>query len=86
MSVQITELPQRKHQPVISAADLECLEHIRNVGQFVGDMMQVQDCTSVRRDPAQPLQLTSVIYLMAAQLDSVVERCNQRWLTGEANV
>jgi hypothetical protein len=86
MPAHINALPQSKHQPAISAADLECLAHIRNVGQFVGDMMQVQDCTSVRRDPAQPLQLTSVIYLMAAQLDSVVERCNERWLTGEGSV
>lgn len=44
---------------------------------------------SARRDdlnPAQQLQLTSVIYLMTAQLDGVVEHCNQRWLTGEGNV
>ncbi|PDP89769.1 hypothetical protein CGQ17_23355, partial [Enterobacter cloacae] len=38
------------------------------------------------RDPAQQLQLTSVIYLMTAQLDGVVERCKKRWLTGEDNV
>ncbi|MEV9438420.1 hypothetical protein AB0198_25705, partial [Klebsiella pneumoniae] len=50
------------------------------------DLMQVQDCATVRRDPAQQLQLTSVIYLMTAQLDGVVERCNQQWLTGEGNV
>ncbi|HBM2462781.1 TPA: hypothetical protein LUX55_004585, partial [Enterobacter hormaechei subsp. xiangfangensis] len=48
-------------------------------------LMQEQDCTPLRRDPAQQSQLTSVIYLMTAQLDGVVERCNQRWLTGEAN-
>ncbi|MEH8576157.1 hypothetical protein RAG68_28725, partial [Klebsiella pneumoniae] len=24
--------------------------------------------------------------LMTAQLDGVVERCNQHWLTGESNV
>ncbi|ENU5868203.1 TPA: hypothetical protein ACN18G_004347 [Escherichia coli] len=36
----------------ITARDLECLEHMRNVGQ----------------------------------LDGVVERCNQQWLTGEGNV
>ncbi len=46
----------------------------------------VQDCATVRRDPAQQLQLTSVIYLMTAQLDGMVERCNQHWLTGEDNV
>ncbi|EFD5051925.1 hypothetical protein F1B88_21240 [Escherichia coli] len=65
----------------ITARDLECLEHMRNVGQLVGELMQVQDCATIRRDPAQQLQLTSVIYLMTAQLDGVVERCNQRWLT-----
>ncbi|EOW0253002.1 hypothetical protein ACN4AG_005319, partial [Klebsiella pneumoniae] len=54
--------------------------------QLVNELMQVQDCTSVRRDPAQQLQLTSVIYLMTAQLDGVVERCNQQWLTEEGNV
>ena len=47
---------------------------------------ELQDCATVRRDPAQQLQLTSVIYLMTAQLDGVVERCNQQWLTGEGNV
>ena len=57
----------------ITARDLECLEHMRNVGQLVSDL-------------AQQLQLTSVIYLMTAQLDGVVERCNQHWLTGENNV
>ena len=30
----------------ITARDLECLEHMRNVGQLVSDLMQVQDCTS----------------------------------------
>lgn len=70
----------------ITARDLECLEHLRNVGQFVGELMQVQDCTSLRRDPTQQLQLTSVIYLMTAQLDGVVERCNHCWFTGEGNV
>jgi len=73
-------------QTSITTKELECLEHLRNVGQFVNELMQVQDCTAVRRDPAQQLQLTSVIYLMTAQLDGVVERCNQRWLTGEGNV
>ncbi len=54
--------------------------------QLVNELMQVQDCATVRRDPAQQLQLSSVIYLMTAQLDGVVERCNQHWLTGEDNV
>ncbi|KFD20281.1 hypothetical protein GTPT_1370 [Tatumella ptyseos ATCC 33301] len=70
----------------ITASDLECLEHMRNVGQLVTDLMQVQDCATVRRDPAQQLQLTSVIYLMTSRLDDVVKRCNQHWLTGEGNV
>jgi hypothetical protein len=86
MPVNSAERPQNINQPTISRADLECLEHLRNVGQLVGDLMQVQDCTAIRRDPAQQLQLTSVIYLMTAQLDGVVEHCNQRWLTGEGNV
>ena len=86
MPVNSAERPQNLNQPTISRADLECLEHLRNVGQLVGDLMQVQDCTAIRRDPAQRLQHTSVIYLMTAQLDGVVERCNQRWLTGEGNV
>ena len=86
MPVNSAERPQNINQPTISRADFECLEHLRNVGQLVGDLMQVQDCTAIRRDPAQQLQLTSVIYLMTAQLDSVVEHCNQRWLTGEGNV
>lgn len=67
MPVNSAERPQNINQPTISRADLECLEHLRNVGQPVGDLMQVQDCTAIRRDPAQQLQLTSVIYLMTAQ-------------------
>lgn len=37
----------------ITARDLQCLEHMRNVGQPVNELMQVQDCASIRRDPAQ---------------------------------
>ncbi|EOE6860528.1 hypothetical protein ACKS2O_003002 [Cronobacter dublinensis] len=73
-------------QTTITTRDLECLEHMRNVGRLVGELMQVQDCTTVRPDPAQQLQLTSVIYLMTAQLDAVVDRCNQRWLAEETRV
>ena len=29
----------------ITRADLQHLEHLRNVGQLVGELMQVQDCT-----------------------------------------
>ncbi|HIB3267724.1 TPA: hypothetical protein ACWWUK_003882 [Citrobacter youngae] len=86
MHLNITEQAQNKWLSAISQTDLECLEHLRNVGQFVGELVQVQDCTLLRRDPAQQLQLNSVIYLMTAQLDGVVERCNQRWLNGEGNV
>ena len=70
----------------LSIKELESLDPLRTAGHFVSAMMQEQDCTSLRRDPAQQSQLTSVIYLMTAQLDGVVERCNQRWLTGEGNV
>ncbi|HEQ3557130.1 TPA: hypothetical protein VGT14_002803, partial [Klebsiella pneumoniae] len=41
----------------LSIKELECLEHLRNVGHFVSAMMQEQDCTSLRRDPAQQSQL-----------------------------
>ena len=67
----------------LSLKEFECLEHLRNVGQLVGDLMQMQDCTAPRRDPVQQVQLTSLIYLMTARLDDVVESCNQRWLTEE---
>lgn len=76
----------RMKHTTLSIKELECLEHLRNVGHFVSAMMQEQDRTTIRRDPAQQSQLTSVIYLMTAQLDGVVERCNHRWFTGEGNV
>jgi len=66
----------------ITHADLVSLEHLRNVGQFVGDMLLLQD-TTTGHDTEQHLQLASVIHLMTARLDDVVERCNQRWLTEE---
>lgn len=65
----------------ITHADLVSLEHLRNVGQFVGEMLQLQDTTG--HDTEQHLQLASVIHLMTARLDDVVERCNRRWLTEE---
>nr|WP_226572109.1 hypothetical protein [Mangrovibacter yixingensis] len=65
----------------ISLADLRHLEHLRNVGLLIGELMQAQDCASSRPDPAQQAQLTSVIHLMTARLDDMVERCNERWLT-----
>ncbi|WP_438335553.1 hypothetical protein ACSYAE_03410 [Edwardsiella tarda] len=70
----------------IALQDLECLDHLRNVGQLVGELMQEQACVTVQRNPDQKLQLTSLIYLMTTQLDGVVERCNQHWLAGEDNV
>ncbi|RSS76885.1 hypothetical protein EF903_32820 [Streptomyces sp. WAC05292] len=63
-----------------------CLDHLRRLGAKVGARMPRQGQATVRRDPAQQSQLTSLIYLMTAQRDGVVERCNQRWLTGEGNV
>ncbi|WP_313055462.1 hypothetical protein [Atlantibacter hermannii] len=66
----------------ITHADLVSLEHLRNVGRFVGEMLQLQD-TTTGHDTEQHLQLASVIHLMTARLDDVVERCNQRWLTEE---
>ncbi|EJQ1327991.1 hypothetical protein [Escherichia coli] len=66
----------------ITHADLVSLEHLRNVGQFVGKMLQLQDSTT-GHDTEQHLQLASVIHLMTARLDDVVERCNQRWLDEE---
>lgn len=73
-------------QPSITLKDLECLEHLRNVGQVVNELTTLQDSHNLHRNPARRLQLASVIYLMTAQLDGVVERCNQHWLTGEGNV
>lgn len=86
MPVNNPALIQKERHVALSQHDLNCLEHLCNVGRLVAELMQVQDCTTVRRDPAQQLQLTSVIYLMTAQLEDVVVRCNQRWLTGEADV
>jgi hypothetical protein len=86
MPVNNPALIQKERLAAFSQNDLECLEHLRNVGQFVGNMMQETESATVRRDTAQPSQLASVIYLMTAQLDGVVDRCGQRWLTGEANV
>ena len=86
MPVNTPALIQKERLAAFSQNDLECLEHLRNVGQFVGNMMQETESATVRRDPAYPSQLASVIYLMTVQLDGVVDRCGQRWLTGEANV
>lgn len=67
----------------ITHADLRHLEHLRNVGQFVGNMLISQDVSGASQSPEQHLQLASVIHLMTARLDDVVERCNRRWLTEE---
>ncbi|MEE9682160.1 hypothetical protein V4841_20330 [Lelliottia amnigena] len=86
MPVNTPALIQKERHAAFSQNDLECLEHLRNVGQFVGDMMQEQESTTLSREPMHQTQLASVIYLMTAQLDGVVERCGQRWLSREANV
>lgn len=86
MPVNNPALIQKERLAAFSQNDLACQEHIRNVGQFVGDMMQEQESTTLYRDPAHHSKLASVIYLMTSQLDAVVDRCGQRWLTGEAAV
>ncbi len=73
-------------QTTISLNDLQCLEHLRNVGQLVTELSQDQACTTLRCNPEQQHQLNSLIYLMTTQLEGVVERCNQHWLTGEGSV
>ena len=73
-------------QTTISLNDLQCLEHLRNVGQLVTELSQDQTCATLRRNPEQQHQLNSLIYLMTSQLEGVVERCNQHWLTGEDSV
>lgn len=69
----------------ITHAELQCLEHVRNVGHFVGEMLLLQDTAAAGHEPEQQLQLASVIHLMTARLDDVVERCNQRWLDEEVH-
>lgn len=86
MPVNNPALIQKERLAAFSQNDLECLEHLRNVGQFVNDMMLETESATVRSDTVHQSQLASVIYLMTAQLDGVVERCGQRWLTGEATV
>ncbi|AMZ75818.1 MULTISPECIES: hypothetical protein [Enterobacter] len=86
MPVNNPALIQNQRLAAFSQNDLECLEHLRNVGQFVGDMMQEKESTTLYRDLAHQSQLASVIYLMTSQLGGVVDRCGQRWLTGEAAV
>ena len=67
----------------ITHADLVSLEHLRNVGHFVGEMLLLQDTAAAGHEPEQQLQLASIIHLMTARLDDVVDRCNQRWLNEE---
>lgn len=86
MPVKNPALIQKERLAAFSQNDLECLEHLRNVGQFVNDMMLETESAAVRSDTVHQSQLASVIYLITAQLDGVVDRCGQRWLTGEANV
>lgn len=86
MPVNNPDLIQKERLAAFSQNDLECLEYLRNVGQFVGDMMQKRESTTLSRDPMHRSQLALVIYLMTSQLDGVIDRCGQRWLTGEVNV
>ena len=69
----------------ISQDDLRCLEHLLNIGQFVGELLEHQECTVMARPPVQQVQLTSLLSMMTSQLNGVVERCNQQWLTLEVN-
>jgi len=67
---------------IITRDDIVRLDHIRNVGQLITDLTRMQDCHEV--PPAyQRLQLTSLIYLMTAQLDGVVTRCHDDWMNAE---
>ncbi|HDR2790210.1 TPA: hypothetical protein QCJ61_004332 [Enterobacter asburiae] len=86
MPVNNPALIQKERLAAFSQSDLECLEHLRNVGQFVNDMMLETESATVRSDTVHQSQLASVIYLMTAQLDGVVDCCGQRWLTGGAAV
>lgn len=86
MPVNNPALIQKERLAAFSQNDLACQEHIRNVGQFVGDMMQQLESTTLCRDTIHQTQLAPVIYPMTLQLDGVVDRCGQSWLTGEAAV
>ena len=66
-------------QSIITLDDLRYLEHLRNIGHLVSELVAEQDSMLLQRNPAERLQLTSLIYLMTDQLDAVIERCNQRW-------
>jgi len=68
----------------ISQDDLRCLEHLLNVGRFVSELLVHQECTVMAQPPVQQTQLASLLSMMTTQLDGVVGRCNQHWLTGEA--
>lgn len=66
----------------ISHDDIVRLDHIRNIGHLVSDLTRIQDCHET--PPAdQRAQLASLIYLMTAQLDGVVTRCNDDWMNAE---
>ncbi|SKC18358.1 hypothetical protein SAMN05216168_2654 [Kosakonia radicincitans] len=71
---------------ILTLDDLRYLEHLRNIGHLVSELTAEQDNVTLRRDPAERLQLISLIYLMTDQLDAVIERCNRRWLDGEEKV
>jgi len=71
---------------ILTLDDLRYLEHLRNIGHLVGELAAEQDSVTLRRNPAERLQLISLIYLMTDQLDAVIERCNRRWLDGEEKI
>ncbi len=71
---------------ILTLDDLRYLELLRNIGHLVGELAAEQDSVTLRRNPAERLQLISLIYLMTDQLDAVIERCNRRWLDGEEKI
>lgn len=84
MNISQPGTPNRNNT-TISQDDLVRLENLYQVGLFASDMLTHQTCTTFRTPPMQQAQLASLIHLITDQLGGVVERCNHRWLTGEAS-
>ncbi|MCZ3383850.1 hypothetical protein O3S68_16320 [Kosakonia sp. SOY2] len=74
------------NQSILTVDDLRYLEHLRNIGHLVGELAAEQDSVTACHDPAERLQLISLIYLMTDQLDAVIERCNRRCMVGEKQI
>ena len=73
----------RMNSPPSPSKTSECLEHLRNVGQFVGELMQVRDCTScVVTRPSSYSSLRDLPHDRPARRRG--RRCNHRWFTGRA--